>query len=1573
MSDIPKSRKKKRVRFSLDSSDSEKKDEMEWMVMNMDRFFAPTIQLGYLSTDDQYVATPNCAAKIDEILRRLIQDKGRWHFRRALFMNKIISKNLIPTLISVKEDRGILESTIKVLQELMIPVECLIPINIMGKNTEGFRIISELDHSIATAKEAFLEGKCTKALVDVMNSLLQDSKSLTLEECEIINYCLLLVRNLLHVSSVPNLLESVSTSRGSRTSSSTKTQQGDKEEDHNGVVIEDRIMWNLFAHRFDHVIIQLLTCEQQHLWNITMVQLVSLMYREQQQTTIRKLINEWLELSLAESSEDDENNPMTSSSSDAISTSDPVSDSSERLSPVERTDNNVRNTASAMNSKTNGRQRKSEKEDSCKDSGFGRSGSNMDSSQDDSVSEGAQKNSKESPKSPRHFDSVGVGEVSSEDQLQKDFVDNEFDRKVKARNSKHKKDKSDEDPCNMRMDYKELACDEKSLGECDESVNGEKECDQGGSGSEGGSEGSSPIPVLEQVSPLSSLENEQGDSPLPSFSPNYQQETEALLEDTTDQMLPLAGDMDVAMPLTEIKTCAENVCSPVEQLKQPPKEEESGSSGDSSAKPVPQLPKLHKPMIGQKRSRHAMSQKMLSETQENNESSNSTGSECDEGPHAKRPHHQKPHKMLSKPRPAKMLQKALQEKNLRRNKLLRRKDTSGIKAKALLHHRPKPEDIADLLKEFTIDFMLNGYSNLVQGLRLQVMLPYQIQLDKSHLLWLITYFLRFAVELDLDLGQICPVLSVDVVSYLVYEGVVMQEELEIAVQAGETDLHPHVRRLHLVVTALREFFISLDTCLKKDHNLIDVKHILRIKEEIGELVEVRQLFVLLIRMYRPGVLNLNYLQYLITTNHCFLTTQEATSQFHRSMPSFSIVNHVKQFATMDIMKQYGRLLENFDVNDETVNDCIFTMMHHVAGDLRNVNVLLQPCILRTFLRIWKEGFELCVDWADLIEYILRKCTRVRTENPDGRVNTMFPRPLSEPVAIELTDDDLDQLYTMYKNSSSEQDLMDKIRDICCDDSIEEPIKKEVIQKLLARGFITSSECTKLCAEIQPIQLHAGLQSLFSNTIVSKEMMTVGFPAGLMEPVATKSEGATSLEIDVMQVSSDSDDSLGIIHTSLAQTLEKKKEMFNSSNSDDFKMPPPELPRLGNGNLKIIRPEPPDLESDDLPKLDRVTFRDLQPELPKGEDDDFKMLPPDLPKEVQFDLKEQLDQGTISEKTEGSIEGNMTFTEDSNEWDENGSIVYLIDKLKEEGYSNHIQYLQLQLLEACYSKLKIVGPDIPKPEPVAFHFSLSNQSIPLIPWSVEQEEVFNIAKFRQLLGTLGFHLPSDTGKVYPRIPHFWCPEVLFMVAKKLGPITSSNLRVSVEQMQDMLQKMRALSFTGSLRTHGIQGNEEPGVLAEKTFFDCDDSSERVSDCSMENNRSSTSSPLSSIDEKLIHNEEDDQQSNQFCHRIPSTGSTESSANLTSNNQITTNKSMVLEVQDHEGSTTGLNIPLSIEPLCLVEPCEEETAIEVDNHIISGMEFTNTSTQNPDFKTLMESDDLVNLQPDDTMSEALEIDS
>lgn len=59
------------------------------------------------------------------------------------------------------------------------------------------------------------------------------------------------------------------------------------------------------------------------------------------------------------------------------------------------------------------------------------------------------------------------------------------------------------------------------------------------------------------------------------------------------------------------------------------------------------------------------------------------------------------------------------------------------------------------------------------------------------------------------------------------------------------------------------------------------------------------------------------------------------------------------------MHWYGYLLEDFNENGGQVNDCIFTMMHHVSGDCGHVSILCQPIILKTFLKIWDTEFEMC--------------------------------------------------------------------------------------------------------------------------------------------------------------------------------------------------------------------------------------------------------------------------------------------------------------------------------------------------------------------------------------------------------------------------------------------------------------------------------------------------------------------------------------------------------------------------------------------------------------------------------------
>lgn len=74
-----------------------------------------------------------------------------------------------------------------------------------------------------------------------------------------------------------------------------------------------------------------------------------------------------------------------------------------------------------------------------------------------------------------------------------------------------------------------------------------------------------------------------------------------------------------------------------------------------------------------------------------------------------------------------------------------------------------------------------------------------IQIDTSHFFWLITYFLKFTAQLEMDLEHIKFVLSFDIISYLTYEGVSLCEELELinANQDG-MDNKSCLRRMHLV-------------------------------------------------------------------------------------------------------------------------------------------------------------------------------------------------------------------------------------------------------------------------------------------------------------------------------------------------------------------------------------------------------------------------------------------------------------------------------------------------------------------------------------------------------------------------------------------------------------------------------------------------------------------------------------------------------------------------------------------------------------------------------------------------------
>ncbi len=49
---------------------------------------------------------------------------------------------------------------------------------------------------------------------------------------------------------------------------------------------------------------------------------------------------------------------------------------------------------------------------------------------------------------------------------------------------------------------------------------------------------------------------------------------------------------------------------------------------------------------------------------------------------------------------------------------------------------------------------MQGYAALVNELRLRLLSDENLHLDKSHFLWLIAYFLKFASQLEVEMEQI---------------------------------------------------------------------------------------------------------------------------------------------------------------------------------------------------------------------------------------------------------------------------------------------------------------------------------------------------------------------------------------------------------------------------------------------------------------------------------------------------------------------------------------------------------------------------------------------------------------------------------------------------------------------------------------------------------------------------------------------------------------------------------------------------------------------------------------------------
>jgi len=620
-----------------------------------------------------------------------------------------------------------------------------------------------------------------------------------------------------------------------------------------------------------------------------------------------------------------------------------------------------------------------------------------------------------------------------------------------------------------------------------------------------------------------------------------------------------------------------------------------------------------------------------------------------------------PHKSLNKPQPIKE-PLTWREKNRRwKRALLKRDGEKYLKVKAMENHIPTDDDITEILKDFTVDFLLDGYSKLVNDILNHLVNKGVHQMDKSHFLWLITFFLKFTGLLEIDLTHVNYVLSFQTLSYLTFVGVEQLELLELCRRDCTKDYNPNMRRMHLVITGLREFiktleiYDSIPTLTSTDKEKIRLLHF-----QSCHTSNVRQLIHLLLRRYNPSTEPIQYLSDLVLTNHKLLEKMELMEGYEAYLRTpFNMTDHIKQFANKELMGQYGRLLDNFSNNTPKVNDCIFTLMHHIAGDLKSPQILCMPSILNTFKRIWESDEEVCEEWTDLIEYVIQTFIQSMATNPSSCANSMVDSSESASNDYGFTKKQAKSLLSIYTKVVNTKDPIGAIIEFFSKTKTVLFPRVAIIQELMSQGIISHAQFMNFMYMKSMMQPYKGVAQVSLNAEIGSEIGSERWESG------------------------------------------KAEEIFETDDS------------------------------------------------------------------VNKDAEIQL----------------------------------LIDCMLKQGKGGLIHWLQESLLDAVRVKLfpKFIipaGAHIAH-EPIPFYYNLTEQSIPLVPWNRDQEQGLQTEAFILLLHKLGFHLPADLGKLFPRIPFFWSSDHMFSLAAKLGPIQFNRLNFTIEELEADKEKADPFSCDVSM--------------------------------------------------------------------------------------------------------------------------------------------------------------------------------
>lgn len=108
---------------------------------------------------DNYVVNEECLSILEEINCKLaMEDHTLRTYRRAIGFGQNVKKDIIPLMINVK-DPQILDTSVRLMVNLTVPIECLLSVDVMSRTEIGRHTIYELNRLLFTSKEVFVDIK----------------------------------------------------------------------------------------------------------------------------------------------------------------------------------------------------------------------------------------------------------------------------------------------------------------------------------------------------------------------------------------------------------------------------------------------------------------------------------------------------------------------------------------------------------------------------------------------------------------------------------------------------------------------------------------------------------------------------------------------------------------------------------------------------------------------------------------------------------------------------------------------------------------------------------------------------------------------------------------------------------------------------------------------------------------------------------------------------------------------------------------------------------------------------------------------------------------------------------------------------------------------------------------------------------------------------------------------------------------------------------------------------------------------------------------------------------------------